>query len=271
MPVSRPLSAVLDTIERSGKLSLRTRDARAALPSVSDEALRHALYLQHLRGRVIRLSYDSDYWLIVPLQHAAPGVPPLAAWLDRYMSKISRAPYYATLLSAAKTYGALPYAVTATQVMVPERRRPITVGRCKVTFYTCPTIERMPTRWHETPDGCFKVGTPELTALELVQREDRIGGMVRVREILRGLWSSCTTQGLIEALEALQDVPTAQRFGVLLAMESRNDLTSSLVKWLRNKPLRIVSFKRGLTRSTALDIDARFKVRLPIDAEKANT
>ena len=184
MAAPSPLSAVLDAAERSGKLNLRTEDIRAELPGVSPAALHQALHRQQRRGRLVRLSRGSDHWLIVPLQHAASGAPPPEAWLDRYMSKTLGVPYYVTLLSAAETYGASPYAVMVTQVMVPERRRPITVGRHEVVFHTRARIEDMPTRWHETPDGRFKVGTPELTALELVERVALVGGMARVVGVL---------------------------------------------------------------------------------------
>lgn len=271
MAAPSPLSAVLDAAERSGKLNLHTEDIRAALPGISPAALRQALHRQQRRGRLVRLSRGSDHWLIVPLQHAAAGAPPPEAWLHRYMSKTLGVPYYVTLLSAAETYGASPYAVMVTQVMVPERRRPITVGRHEVVFHTRARIEDMPTHWHETPDGRFKVGTPELTALELVERVALVGGMARVREVLRDLWSSCTPQGLTEALDALQEVPTAQRLGALLALEDQGALGSRVAEWLRDKALRLIPLERGQARDTSSEVDTRFKVRLTFDSRSANT
>lgn len=271
MTAPSSLSAVLDAAERSGKLNLGTQDISAALPEVSPEALRQALHRQQRRGRIIRLSRGSDHWLIVPLQHAAAGAPPLEVWLDRYMSKTLGIPYYVALLSAAETYGASPYAVMVTQVMVPERRRAITVGRHEVVFHTRSRIEHMPTRWHETPDGHFKVGAPELTALELVEREAFVGGLTRVREVLRGLWSACTPEGLLQALEALQEVPTAQRLGVLLTLDGRGALASGVADWLRGKPLRTVGLEVGQAAAELPVVDAVFKVRLPADFHFANT
>lgn len=265
-----PLSAVLDAAERSGKLNLRTQDIRAELSGVSTAALRQALYRQQRRGRLIRLSRGSDHWLIVPLQYAAAGAPPLEAWLDRYMSKTLGIPYYVTLLSAAEAYGASPYAVMITQVMVPERRRPITVGRHKVVFHTRARIEDMPARWHETPDGRFKIGTPALTALELLERATLVGGMARVREVLRQLWTSCTPQGLTEALNALQQIPTAQRLGALLALENQSALASRVADWLSDKPLRLVPLEYGQPRDASSKADATFKVQLTASAS-ANT
>ena len=270
MSASSPLSAVLDAAERSGTLNLRTEDIRAALPSVGAQALRQALLRQQRRGRLIRLSRGSDHWLIVPLQYAAAGAPPMEIWLDRYLGKTLGIPYYVALLSAAEIHGASPYAVMVTQVMVAERRRPITVGRHRVVFHTCARIERMPTRWHETPDGRFKVATPELTALDLVRREALVGGMARVREVLHGLWNACTPQGLSQALEALQEVPTAQRLGALLNLDGQDALASSVADWLRGRLLRVVSLEDGRAPGTSAVIDALFKVRFAPDQGSAS-
>lgn len=264
------MSAILDSAERAGKLNLRTEDIRAALPDVSAEALRQALYRQQQRGRLIRLSRGSGHWLIVPLQHAATGAPPLETWLDRYLSKTLGIPYYVALLSAAETYSASPYAVMVTQVMVPERRLSITVGRHKVMFHTRAQIERMPTRWHETPDGRFKISTAELTALELVQRETLVGGMTRVREVLHTLWDACTETGLLEeAMEALQEVPTAQRLGALLTLDGHDALAAQVARWLQDKQPRIVSLE-GKQTADKSSFDAVFKVRLPADVRSSN-
>jgi AbiEi antitoxin C-terminal domain len=271
MAAPSPLSDVLDAAERAGKLNLHADDIRRTLPQLSAEALRQGLHRQQQRGRLIRLSRGSGHWLIVPLQYAVAGAPPLETWLDRYMSRTLRIPYYVALLSAAEIYGASPHGVMVTQVMVPERRRPITVGRHEVVFHTRSRIEHMPTRWHETPDGRFKVGTPELIALELVQRETASGGMARVREVLRALWPSCTPFGFSEALEALQEVPTAQRLGVLLALDDQDALASPVRKWLGDKALRIVSLESGQMPDASSEIDATFKVRVPADLRSGST
>jgi predicted transcriptional regulator of viral defense system len=265
------LSAVLDAAERSGKLNLRTRDIREALPGVSVGALRQALHRQQRRGRLIRLSRGSDHWLIVPLQYSVSGAPPLEVWLDRYMSKTLRVPYYVALLSAAEIYAASPYAVMVTQVMVSERRRSITVGRYEVAFHTRSRIERMPTRWHETPDGRFKVGTPELTALELVEREGLLGGMTRVREVLHGLWNACTPQGLLQALDVMQEGPSAQRLGALLTLDGQHALALQVANWCRGRALRIVPLESGQASAASFIVDTTFKVRLTADLHSANT
>ena len=87
MITAKSLPSVLDAAERTGKLNLRTEEIRAALPGVTPAALRQAFYRQQRRGRLLRLSRGAGHWLIVPLQYAVVGAPPLETWLDCYLSK----------------------------------------------------------------------------------------------------------------------------------------------------------------------------------------
>ena len=110
-----------------------------------------------------------------------------------------------------------------------------------------------------------------MTALELVERVSLAGGMDRVREVLRGLWTFCTPKGLTEALEALQQMPTAQRLGALLTLDEQDTLATQVALWLEKKPLRIVPLEPGQKRQKSSDIDSLFKVRTQAPSLTANT
>jgi predicted transcriptional regulator of viral defense system len=262
---------MLNAAERGGRLNLRTEDITSALPGLGAEALRQALHRQQRRGRLVRLSRGSGHWLIVPMQYAEAGAPPFETWLHRYLAKTLEIPYYVALLSAAEIYGASPYAVMMTQVMVPKPRRSMTVGRHEIVFHTRARIEQMPTRWHETPDGRFKVSSPELTALELVQREAVVGGLARVREVLHGLASACSIEGLNEALAAVQEAPAAQRLGALLTLDGQETLGQCIADWLQTRSMRIVPLDAEHSSATATKLDTCFKVRMPNDFKRSNS
>lgn len=266
-----PLSAVLDAAERAGRLNLSLQDLRAALPHSSPDALRQALHRQQRRGRLIRLSRGAEHWLIVPLQHANAGAPPLETWLDRYMSRTLGLTYHVGMLSAAEIYGAAPWAVMVTQVMVAERRRSITVGRHRLLFHVCAHIERLPARWHETPDGRFRVATPELTALQIVQKESQLGGMARVHEVLGRLYPACTPEGVMQALKAMDETPTAQRLGSLVARDGQQALAHTVLQWLSDRAFRAVPLERTSMKSDGTELDRQFKVRWPAHLASAGT
>ena len=265
------LITVLDAAERGGRLNLRTADIAQALPGVGAEALRQALHRQQRKGRIVRASRGSGHWIVVPLQDAAAGAPPLESWLDAYLSKTLGLPYYLALLSAAEVYGASPQAVMVTQVMVPKTRRPVQVGRHRLVFFERSRIPEMPVAWHETSHGRFKLSSPALTALELVARQHMAGGIARVREILQGLIPAITGAGLRAALDALDDIPTAQRIGVLFIQANRSDMADRVATWLESRRSRRIALSPGAMDTGPCTLDARFKVLVPDTIQQANT
>jgi hypothetical protein len=129
----------------------------------------------------------------------------------------------------------------------------------------CARVEEMPTRWHESSDGRYRVSTPELTVLDLIQRERAVGGMDRVREVLRALWPHCSGDGLLQALNAVQSVPAAQRLGALLSLDGGSELMEPLADWLRGKQMRPVALEglRPRGKSCVRDSRTQFKVWVP--------
>ena len=271
LTVQSPLTNVLDAAERSGKLNLRTADIALALPGVSPDALRQALHRQQRKGRIVRASRGSQHWVIVPLQDASAGAPPLETWLDAYLSKTLGVPYYVGLLSAAEVYGASPQAVMVTQVISSGVRRPVQVGRHRLIFLKCVRVSDMPTRWIETPHGCFKVSTPELTALDLVSRQQMSGGIARVAEILQTLVADMTAQGLTTALDAAQETPSAQRLGALLAQMGQIFLANLVADWLGTRRTRRIPVTMDGATQGPSTLNTRFKVNMPDTLIPANT
>lgn len=265
------LSTILDAAERQGRLNLSAVELLNALPHTSAEALRQAIHRQQTRGRLIQISRGSGHYLIVPLQYSVSGAPPLEIWLDHYFTKTLRSPYYVGLLSAAESYGASPYGVMVTQVFVPKPRRPIKVGRQELVFYVRANVQQMPTRWHETQEGRFKVSTPELTALELVQHNVQVGGVARVQQVLEPLCESFSTIGLQAALNAVGELSVAQRLGVLLSAQGKADWARVVKDWLQGRKIRAVSLNAGVQNGEVEDVlNATFKVRHPSTLESSN-
>lgn len=122
-------------------------------------------------------------------------------------------------------------------------------------------------------DGRFRVSTPELTVLDLIQRESLVGGVGRVQEVLRGIWSQCAPEGFTAALDAWQNLPVGQRLGALLERDQQTALTAPVTHWLKGKSVRTVSLEGPLPAAErpAGTINANFKVWIPDTLEGANT
>jgi predicted transcriptional regulator of viral defense system len=271
MPAPSPLSSLIDATERSGKLNLWTQDIARDLPDISAEALRQALRRQQSKGRIAQASRGSKHWVIIPLQDATAGAPPLESWLHAYLNKTLGIPYYVGLLSAAETYGASPYATMVTQIVTLKPRRPLRVGRHQLVFLGRKNVELMPARWHETPDGHFKVSTPELTALELVYRQQLVGGASRVLSVLQAMANMLSETALLEALDRMNEVPASQRLGVLLSMAEQPQLASLIQNWLANKRTRNIPLSSGQAPDEPSQLDPRFKILVPLNFQLANS
>jgi predicted transcriptional regulator of viral defense system len=261
------ISDVLDDVEKRGRLVVTSAQLAERLPGVSRSALQQALQRQQRLGRVIRAGRRTDQWVIVPLMHAATGAPPLEVWLHPYLASGLKVPYYVGLLSAAEAYGVSPYATTVTQIIVAEQRRPLKLGRHELRFHKRQRITEVPTQWHETPDGRYLVSTPELTMLDLIRRHSLVGGFIRVSEVVGQLATHATDAGTSHALDAVHDVPTAQRLGVLLSMAS-SPLSNTVASWLSHFPLRPVRLDPQF--AGALIADDVFRVLRPEHLEGAN-
>lgn len=262
MPALSPVARLIDEAEMNGILNLRTLDIAKAAPSLSSEALRQALHRLQQKGRILPVQRGAGHWLVVPLRDAIAGAPPLEAWLHSYLAKTLDIPYYVGLLSAAECYGASPYAVMTTKIVVEKARRPLSVGRHQLVFLSRSNVEAIPTQWHETAEGRFKISTPEVTALELVQRQQLVGGGSRVLAVLQPLFESCSLLGLQKALDIIQDVSAAQRLGGLLQLEQQAALANVVIHWLEHKRTRPLSLMPGQSTTDSV-YDSIFKVYLP--------
>jgi predicted transcriptional regulator of viral defense system len=271
MSARSPVTQYLDDAERRGQLNVFFTEMAQALPELSPSALKQALHRQQSHGRIVRLSRGSGHWVLVPLQYAESGAPPLETWLDQYLSVTLKIPYYVALLSAAESYGSSPFAVMVTHVMVPNSRRSITVGRQKIEFITNSLIDVIPRQWYETAEGRYQVSSPEMTALDLVRREKLVGGLARVYEVLRTLFDACSTQAMTSALEASADTASAQRLGVLLQQNDREDLLNSVERWLSARSLRIIMMESGTVPDATDQLNVKFKVRVPLNFQRAST
>lgn len=271
MSAPSPLSSLIDAAERAGKLNLWTQEIARDLPHMSAEALRQALWRQQSKGRIVRASRGSKHWVIIPLKDSTTGAPPLESWLHTYLHKTLAIPYYVGLLSAAETYGASPYATMVTQIITLKPRRPLQVGRHQLVFLGRKNVDLMPARWHETPEGRFKVSTPELTALELVYRQQLVGGASRVLSVLQAMANTLSETALLEALDRMNEAPAAQRLGVLLSMAEHPQLANLVQNWLANKRTRHIPLSSGQAPDEPSQLDPQFKILVPLNFQLANS
>jgi hypothetical protein len=195
--------------------------------------------LKRLGRCVTRVSPRHPFFLIVSPEHRAVGAPPVAWWLDDYFRWLKE-PYYLALQSAAGAFGSAPQALQVAQVMTATPRRPIAVGRIRVQFFIKRALARTPTQMMGKARAPLIVSTPEATAYDLVRYAPRIGGLARVRETLAGLLPVMRPTELRRVLRIENEVPVAQRLGLVFDSLKAWKLARVVQEWLPNNPPRVL-------------------------------
>ena len=251
-------------VQARGSLTF-SLDEIAARRADHGRALEAALRRHAATGAIRRVTRKSGFFVIVPPEFRAMGVPPLDWWLDDYMTHLG-VPYYLGLLSAAAWHGSSHFAAMESQVMAARRLKPITVGRTRIRFFLKTRAEATPTERRGNPWGAIVVSTPEATLLDLL-RYPAGGGIGRVALIAADLAGSCRASGLKAALDAADDMPAAQRLGFLLDHLGEKALSGAIERWLSRRTIRMVDLEPD--GGAPWQVSPRWHVRINAGMEAA--
>jgi len=194
-------------------------------------ALKSALGRYSKLGRIASLSKHPSTWLIVPPEHQRYGAPPVQWWLDDFLAPIEPH-YYLALLSAAHHWGSSHYALQSTQIMVSRPRQSHAVGRLELQFFFKKNLAQTPVVHESKSVAGFRVSTREATLLDLLRHQSKIGGLEAVARITRDLATGISDKGLTAALDAMDQVVSAQRLGFLLEALGLEQLAVTVDSWL---------------------------------------
>ena len=206
--------------------------------------------LDRLGAAVVRVSRLQAFFLIVPPEHRGRGGPPVEWWLGDYFRWLGQ-PYYLALMSAAGAHGSNPQGLQMTQVMTGSPRRPLEVGELRVHFFMKRRIAKTPTQELANAYAPTQVSTPAATAFDLIRYADRIGGIGRAAETLRPLLPKISPVDLRKALEAEEEIATAQRLGYVLEKLEQPKLAAVVHEWLPRRRLIALAGKASGSKDQA--------------------
>lgn len=156
------------------------------------------------------------FYVVVPEEYRLWKAVPQEFYLDKMMQYLGRA-YYVSLLSAAEKHGAAHQAPMVLQVMV----EPPVLRDKKSDGYAINYTERQRilieyVERREVSSGWLNVSCPELTAVDLIYYQNRIGGLTRASTVLEELAHKLDFANMNESFLQLAPVPVFQRLGYLL-------------------------------------------------------
>ena len=180
--------------------------------NLSDNTIINELQRMVARRR-IQIPYRGFY-VIMPPQYALKGVIPPTYYIHQLMQVVGK-PYYVCLLSAASLHGAAHQKVMQTQVMtVAPRLKPSKMNKFLDWNYRQNIPSELLIRTN-TEMSVMLYSCAELTAVDLVQFANHVGGYQRATTVLAELVETISMNRMKDVIP-YTTTTTIQRLGYLL-------------------------------------------------------
>lgn len=227
---------------------------------ISEQAFKNSL--SRLIERGIIMSPWHNFYVTIPTDYKLKGEVPPSFYIDRLMKYLGR-DYYVSLLTAAELNGASHQKAMVFQTTV--NGSPIHSGVKNGTMLDFTLRQNLPlefTKQIKTQSGYMTIADAELTALDIVAEEHKIGGLSRAAEILVELSESTKWNDSKLPLLNYFSSSTIQRLGYLLELievqEQADNLYDLLLK--TDKTIRKIPLKQSVSVNDEMSINKRWKI-----------
>ena len=200
----------IEDLPKRGRLTFSMVEVESRFSHMPQKAIRSSIDRLIKKGRVN--SVWRGFYVIVPDEHALKGFVPPIEYIDSLMAHTGHK-YYVGLLSAAAIHGAghqqpqILTVVTDSNDIRSKKNNPI-LFLAKASLPSAYLIEK------SAGLGKVAISSPELTALDLIYYESRIGGLNRAAEIISELELDFIKAG--SDLLRMYKTPVIQRLGFIL-------------------------------------------------------
>ncbi len=226
------LNFYLDEQRAAGKYSFTTEALHTQL-GVSENALKKAL--QRLKSQEGIVMVRKGFYVIVPPEYRAKGIIPTSFYVADLMKFLNRS-YYVGLLNAAAFHGAAhqqpqSYAIITEGIAL----RPIHTDHVNIDFYIKKAWNEKAILKQKVDTGYINISSAELTALDLVNYFNEVGGFNRVATVVEELRESMHVDKLQEVAKQYEEIAVIQRLGYLLEnVLEDSELSNSLYAHLES-------------------------------------
>ncbi len=200
--------------EISGFPTFSVEDVRLTFPNYSEQVIKNELFRLSSQG-ILYPAYKGFY-VIIPPQYAAKRMVPPIYYIDQLMSYLNK-PYYISLLNAAEILGAAHQRPQKFSVMTVFPKSSVSSSKNNSLVWgyrkEIPSVF-LSSKNSET--GIIYYSNAELTAIDIVQYEQYIGGLSRAATILEELAEKLDFRGTSNNLFNHTSIATIQRLGYIL-------------------------------------------------------
>ena len=200
----------IEDLPKRGRITFSMVETESRFSNMPKKAVRSSIYRLIEKGRVY--SAWRGFYVIVPDEHALIGFVPPIEYIESLMAFTGHK-YYVGLLSAAAIYGAghqqpqILTVVTDSNNIRSKRGSPI-------LFLANASLPEAYLVEQSAGFGKVVLSSPELTALDLIYYENRIGGLNRAADIIGELSLDFRKPG--NDLLRMYKTPIIQRLGFIL-------------------------------------------------------
>ena len=242
------LAQFIESLPGQGRYTFTLQEVRGLFDR-SDSAINAALFRASRKG--LTHAIRKGFYVVVTPEYRPRGILPPVLFIDGLMQYLGRK-YYAGLLSAATMHGAAHQQPQEFQIITqPPALRTISAHGVRIRFFCKRIVPEKGIMQMKTDTGQIQVSSPELTSIDLIMFERRIGGIDRAAEVFTELAPMLNQRPLLDLLPSVCPVAVAQRIGYLLdTIAGNKELADVLHGSLRNRtlfpvPLSTVAPVRG--------------------------
>ncbi len=227
--------------------------------------------LNNLAKKMIVSAVYRGFYVIVPTHYILRGVVPPLYYVDQLMAYIGK-PYYVSLLNAAELLGAAhqrPQTFSITTLLpqprVSVRKNPL------LSWVYRREIEEEFLLTKNTETGIVKYSSAELTAVDLVQYSQNIGGMSRVATVLEELCDVMDMNQFTSRLCGYTSMATLQRLGYILENvlfeQEKANMLYDIIRASNRRMLYTLLSKEAGTSIGELNRNWKWKIIINTDIE----
>ena len=207
-------------------------DVRATGLCSSEQILQNEL--SRLCSNKTIVSVYRGYYVIIPVHYVLRGSVPATYYIDQLMDYLQK-PYYVCMLSAAELLGAAHQRPQQFSIMTTfPKRRIISTRNVTIDWFYRDGLPEDALITKNTETGTIRISNPLLTAADLVQYQQHVGGLSRVATILEELSEQINIKEQFAPLTTYVKKVVWQRLGFLLEnIIKEKNLADDLFELLR--------------------------------------
>src|SRR5574344_1473626 len=200
--------------EIAGRPTFSIADVKEDFSNTSVRVITSELY--RLSKQSIIVSVYKCFYTVIPVQYSARGVVPPLYYIDQLMAYLGK-PYYISLLSAAELHGAAHQRPQRFSVTTIYPKATTSKQKNNILVWNYKRLIPQELLYRKNSEtGIVKFSSPELTAVDLIQYENQVGGLSVVATVLEELLESTDFKRNFKTLLSVTTIPTLQRLGYII-------------------------------------------------------